>query len=42
MLLPRLSSLLCLLGLASVPAVNAYDDPNVKSIPVCLIFLLDT
>ncbi|RJE20890.1 hypothetical protein PHISCL_06786 [Aspergillus sclerotialis] len=34
MLLPRLSSLLCLVGLASIPAVNAYDDPNVKSIPL--------
>ncbi|KAE8148458.1 concanavalin A-like lectin/glucanase domain-containing protein [Aspergillus avenaceus] len=35
MLLPRLSSLLCLAGLASVPVANAYDnDDNVKSIPL--------
>lgn len=35
MRLPTLSSLLCLAGLASLPA-NAYegDDPNIKSIPV--------
>ncbi|KAJ6030784.1 uncharacterized protein N7446_000149 [Penicillium canescens] len=30
---PSLSSLLCLAGLVSVP-VNAYDDPNIKSIPL--------
>ncbi|KAJ5645984.1 hypothetical protein N7490_002356 [Penicillium lividum] len=33
MRLPTLSSLLCLAGLISVP-VNAYDDPNIKSIPL--------
>ncbi|KAI9042868.1 legume-like lectin family protein [Aspergillus affinis] len=34
MLLPRLSTLLGLVGLASLPAANAYDgDDNVKSIP---------
>ncbi|KAJ5914215.1 hypothetical protein N7504_003098 [Penicillium tannophilum] len=33
MRLPTLSSLLCLAGLVSVP-VNAYDDPNIKSIPL--------
>ncbi|KAJ5113705.1 hypothetical protein N7456_002239 [Penicillium angulare] len=33
MRLPTLSSLLCLVGLASLP-VNAYDDPNIKSIPL--------
>ncbi|GAT26614.1 lectin family integral membrane protein [Aspergillus luchuensis] len=34
MLLPRLSSLLCWAGLASVPLASAYDgDDNVKSIP---------
>lgn len=38
MRLPTLSSLLCLAGLVSVP-VNAYDDPNVKSIPVSPVFL---
>lgn len=34
MLLPRLSSLLGLVGLATVPLANAYDDSNIKSIPV--------
>ncbi|KAI9934912.1 hypothetical protein ASPWEDRAFT_660033 [Aspergillus wentii DTO 134E9] len=35
MLLPRLSSLLGLLGLATLPVANAYDgDENVKSIPL--------
>ncbi|BCR96318.1 legume-like lectin family protein [Aspergillus luchuensis] len=35
MLLPRLSSLLCWAGLASVPLASAYDgDDNVKSIPL--------
>ncbi|KAL4933526.1 legume-like lectin family protein [Aspergillus undulatus] len=35
MLLPRLSTLLCLAGLTAVPAVKAYDgDENVKSIPL--------
>ncbi|KAE8417252.1 concanavalin A-like lectin/glucanase domain-containing protein [Aspergillus pseudocaelatus] len=34
MLLPRLSSLLCLAGLATMPVANAYDgDENIKSIP---------
>ncbi|KAE8307884.1 legume-like lectin family-domain-containing protein [Aspergillus transmontanensis] len=34
MLLPRLSSLLCLAGLATMPMANAYDgDENIKSIP---------
>ncbi|PTU19475.1 hypothetical protein P175DRAFT_0441788 [Aspergillus ochraceoroseus IBT 24754] len=34
MLLPRLSTLLYLAGLAAVPAVNAYEgDENVKSLP---------
>ncbi|KAJ6086192.1 hypothetical protein N7486_010473 [Penicillium sp. IBT 16267x] len=33
MRLPTLSSLLCLAGLVSMPA-NAYDDPNIKSIPL--------
>jgi hypothetical protein len=41
---PALSSLLCLAGLAAVPA-TAYDgdDPNIRSIPVsstCLLTLL--
>lgn len=37
MLLPRLSSLLGLVGLASVPVASAYDaDSNIKSIPVRL------
>lgn len=40
MLLPRLSSLLCLAGLAAVPAASAYrDDPDVKSIPVRTVAL---
>ncbi|OJK00870.1 hypothetical protein ASPACDRAFT_77753 [Aspergillus aculeatus ATCC 16872] len=34
MLLPRLSSLLCFAGLASVPLANAYDGDDVKSIPL--------
>ncbi|RAL17732.1 legume-like lectin family protein [Aspergillus homomorphus CBS 101889] len=34
MLLPRLSSLLCLAGLASVPLASAYDGEDVKSIPL--------
>ncbi|KNG79963.1 lectin family integral membrane protein [Aspergillus nomiae NRRL 13137] len=35
MLLPRLSSLLCLAGLATMPVANAYDgDENIKSIPL--------
>ncbi|EYE97696.1 legume-like lectin family protein [Aspergillus ruber CBS 135680] len=34
MLLPRLSSLLGLVGLATVPLTNAYDDSNIKSIPL--------
>ncbi|KAF7587129.1 hypothetical protein BBP40_007678 [Aspergillus hancockii] len=35
MLLPRLSSLLCLAGLATVPVAKAYDgDENIKSIPL--------
>jgi hypothetical protein len=34
MRLPSVSSLLCLAGLVSVP-VAAYDDANIKSIPVC-------
>lgn len=39
MLLPRLSSLLGLVGLATVPVANAYDDnANIKSIPVRLRF----
>ncbi|EAU37912.1 conserved hypothetical protein [Aspergillus terreus NIH2624] len=34
MMLPRLSTLLCLAGLASVPTANAYEgDDNIKSIP---------
>ncbi|KAJ5923912.1 hypothetical protein N7466_008099 [Penicillium verhagenii] len=33
MRLPILSSLLCLAGLIAAP-VNAYDDPNIKSIPL--------
>jgi mannose-binding lectin 2 len=38
MLLPRLSTLLCLAGLTAVPAVNAYEgDESVKSIPVCTL-----
>ncbi|CAG8024955.1 unnamed protein product [Penicillium nalgiovense] len=32
MRLPSISSLLCLAGLVALP-VNAYDDPNIKSIP---------
>lgn len=37
MMLPRLSTLLCLAGLASVPTANAYEgDDNIKSIPVCM------
>lgn len=43
MLLPRLSTLLGLAGLASIPAASAYDgDDNIKSIPVgtALIVLL--
>ncbi|PWY71649.1 putative lectin family integral membrane protein [Aspergillus heteromorphus CBS 117.55] len=34
MLLPRLSSLLCLAGLASVPVASAYDGDDIKSIPL--------
>ncbi|GFF55342.1 L-type lectin-like domain-containing protein C126.08c [Aspergillus udagawae] len=35
MLLPRLSSLLCLAGLASLPVTSAYNgDENIKSIPL--------
>ncbi|EAW14073.1 legume-like lectin family protein [Aspergillus clavatus NRRL 1] len=35
MLLPRLSSLLCLAGLATLPVTNAYEgDENIKSIPL--------
>lgn len=38
MLLPRLSDFLWLAGLAAVGVANAYegDDPNIKSIPVCV------
>jgi mannose-binding lectin 2 len=35
MLLPRLSSLLCLAGLTTLPVASAYSgDENIKSIPV--------
>ncbi|RLL98580.1 hypothetical protein CFD26_100535 [Aspergillus turcosus] len=38
MLLPRLSSLLCLAGLATLPVTSAYnDDENIKSIPLRLV-----
>lgn len=40
MLLPRLSSLLGLVGLATIPMASAYDDnANIKSIPVHLHLL---
>jgi len=43
MRLPTLSSLLCLAGLAAVPA-SAFDgnDPNIRSIPVRTDCLSDT
>lgn len=36
---PAFSSLLCLAGLATVPTA-AYDgdDPNIRSIPVCVTY----